>query len=51
MTNKLRLEALISTNKFLQVGEIGLDWTKTEFPKDKQIEIFLAQLDIAESNP
>ena len=43
------MENLLQIYPHLQVGEIGLDWAKTEFSRETQTEIFLTQLALAES--
>ena len=42
------LENLIKNNKIYAIGEIGLDYYYTKENKDKQIELFNKQLDLAE---
>jgi len=42
------LEEIIKTNKVYAIGEIGLDYYYTKDNKDKQIELFEKQLDLAE---
>ena len=42
------IENLIKNNKIYAIGEIGLDYYYTKENKDKQIELFNKQLDLAE---
>ncbi len=43
--NIIKLEA--KNNRFVAVGECGLDYNRMFSPKEKQIEVFIAQIEIA----
>ena len=45
--NLIELEELLKTEKIVAIGEIGLDYYWTKDNKDKQIEYFKAQLELA----
>ncbi len=42
-----KLEELVANKKVVAVGEIGLDYFRNLSPKEKQIEVFKIQLDLA----
>jgi len=45
-----KLEELIVRSKVIAVGEIGLDYFRNLSPKEKQIEAFKAQLELAQNH-
>jgi len=45
-----KLEELAASQKVVAVGEIGLDYFRNLSPKEKQIEAFKAQLELAENH-
>lgn len=45
-----RLEELVTKEKVIAVGEIGLDFFRNLSPREKQVEAFRAQLELAENH-
>ena len=43
------MSQLLDAHEWLQVGEIGLDFAKTEFSKEMQMDVFEKQLEMAVS--
>lgn len=43
------IKSEISSNRFVAVGECGLDYNRMFSPKEKQIEVFIGQIEIAKS--